>query len=236
MSPEAQAILENLRRVADERARQAADAALQRRVAAIKRYQHRRFGHTYAAELAHPATAEAARFFLTDLYGAHDFTDRDAQFARIVGPLDRLFPADVVRTVCDLSELHALSERLDGRMGDLLTDESPDAAAYTRAWCRTGEAAQRERQIALMHDIGSALVGYTRNRWLGHSLRLMRGPARVAGLETLHRFLERGFDTFAALREPQRFLDTIAARERALAAQLFSARPRPSDQPSDRAT
>lgn len=43
----------------------------------------------------------------------------------------------------------------------------------------------------------------------------MRAPARAAGLDALHGFLERGFDTFAALREPQTFLDTLATRERA---------------------
>jgi hypothetical protein len=85
-----------------------------------------------------------------------------------------------------------------------------------------GEPALRERQIVLMLGVGGALVGYTRSRWLRHSLRLMRAPARAAGLDALHGFLERGFDTFAALREPQAFLDTLATRERALAALLFT--------------
>ena len=54
----------------------------------------------------------------------------------------------------------------------------------------------------------------------------MRGPARLAGLEALHGFLVRGYDTFAAMHAPQAFLDTIAARERALAAELYT-RPEP---------
>jgi hypothetical protein len=222
MSPDAQTILQHLRSVQAERAQQADNPALARQVLAVKAFQHRRFERSYADLLGDPATREAAQFFLTDLYGTQDFSARDAQFARIVPTLDRLFPGEIVRTVRDLAELHALSERLDHRMAHVLAGPSMDAAAYVAAWCAVGEPALRERQIALMLGVGGALVGYTRNRWLRHSLRLMRAPARAAGLEALHRFLERGFDTFARLRQPQVFLDTLAGRERALAALLFT--------------
>lgn len=231
LSPDAHSILDYLQDVDSERAQLRVDPALQRRMLSLKAFQHRRFERTYADQLASSATGDAARFFLSELYGARDFSTRDAQFARIVPALDRLFPDEVVRTVRDLAELHALSEQMDHRMAEALPAEEVDAASYRDAWCRVGRPAVREQQIELMLRVGRALVGYTRNRWLGHSLRLMRGPARLAGLEALHAFLERGFDTFAALRDPQAFLDTVATRERALAAQLFTlpAAPPPAD-------
>lgn len=222
MSPDAQTILQHLRSVAAEREQQAADPVLAQQVRAVKAFQHRRFERSYADLLADPATREAALFFLTDLYGTQDFSARDAQFARIVPTLDRLFPGEIVRTVRDLAELHALSEALDHRMANALRGTPVDGAAYVQAWCGVGGPELRERQIALMLGVGSALMGYTRNRWLRHSLRLMRTPARAAGLEALHRFLERGFDTFARLRDPKAFLDTLATRERVLAALLFT--------------
>ena len=226
MSPDAQSILEYLGQAHAVRAGLDAEAALAARVRAVKHYQNRRFERTYADQMAAPDTAAAARFFLTDLYGTQDYTERDTQFGRIVRPLDKLFPAEVVRTVRDLAELHALSETLDRRMGEALATDRPDARAYVAAWCAVGEPASRERQIALMSVVGGALVHYTRNPWLRRSLHLMRGPARLAGLAALHGFLERGYDTFAAMRAPQAFLDTIAARERVLAAELY-ARPEP---------
>ena len=229
MSPDAQTILRHLRSVQDERAQQAGNPALAQQVLALKAFQHRRFERSYADLLGDPSTREAALFFLSDLYGTQDFSARDAQFARIVPTLDRLFPGEIVRTVRDLAELHALSETLDHRMARALPGPAVDAAAYVAAWCTVGEPALRERQIALMLGVGGALVGYTRNRWLRHSLRLMRAPARAAGLEALHQFLERGFDTFARLRQPKAFLDTLAGRERALAALLFT---RPSPPPA----
>jgi hypothetical protein len=222
MSPDALSILRHLHSVQAERSRQADQPGLAPCVLALKAFQHRRFERSYADLLASPATRDAALFFLSDLYGTQDFSARDAQFARIVPTLDRLFPGEIVRTVRDLAELHALSESMDLRMARALGTPTVDAARYVQAWCSVGEPALRERQIALMLGVGGALVGYTRSRLLRHSLRLMRTPARAAGLEALHQFLERGFDTFAGLRQPQAFLDTLAGRERELAALLFT--------------
>ena len=53
------------------------------------------------------------------------------------------------------------------------------------------------------------------------SLRLMRGPAHAAGLAALQRFLEAGFEAFAALQGAAPFMAWVGERERALAAALF---------------
>lgn len=59
----------------------------------------------------------ASRFFLDELYGPIDFTQRDHQFARVVPALVKLFPWQIVDTVGALAALHALSEALDTQMG-----------------------------------------------------------------------------------------------------------------------
>lgn len=220
------AILGHLDRVAAERGARAADAHLAARVREVKRYQHARFEHSYADLLAQARYAKSARFFLEELYGPVDFTARDVQFARVVPALVRMFPHEIVCTVADLAELHALSEVLDTAMAQAM-DGPPvlDAAQYGRAWRAVGRAPDRERQIVLMMGVGSDLERYTGRALLRHSLRLMRGPANAAGLGALQRFLETGFDTFREMRGAAFFLQTIAERERALAAQLFAAPP-----------
>jgi hypothetical protein len=223
LGPEGDFILERLNVVAHERRRRAADAGLAGSVRGVKQFQHARFERTYADLLAQPRYAAAARFFLEDLYGPSDFTQRDDQFARVVPALVRLFPRDIVLTVKALAELHALSEVLDTAMGAVLEGRPLDASAYQQAWCQVGRPADRERQISLMLQVGHALDRYTRNPLLRHSLRLMRGPAQAAGLQALQTFLESGFDTFKAMRGADTFLRTIAERERALAAELFAA-------------
>jgi hypothetical protein len=114
-------------------------------------------------------------------------------------------------------------QREDGRV---VTGEE-----YGHCWRQVGTVADREQQIALMLAVGAALEGYTRNPLLRHSLRLMRGPASAAGLGSLQAFLERGFDTFRAMKGASEFLETIARRERLLAAQLFAGEDAPTLSP-----
>jgi len=218
----AEAILAGLAEVDRERRRRAADPALGARVTTLKHYQQQRLRHTYADLLASPRYRQAATFFLEELYGPADFVQRDAQFARVVPAIARLFPDEVVATVVALSELHALSERMDTGMALALDAEALDAAAYGLAWRAVGQPAERERQIALLLQVGQALDRHTRSRWLRASLHMMRGPARAAGLDALQRFLESGFDAFGGMGGAREFLQTIAERERRLAAALFA--------------
>jgi hypothetical protein len=219
----AESLLKELRAVDAERARRAADADLGERVQALKAWQQRRFAHTYADLLAHPRYAAATRFFLQELYGPGDYRQRDAQFARVIPTLTRLFPAEVVETVARLARLHALSERLDTQMADRLLSPAVTAAEYAIAWRACGEPEARQQQLALTMAVGEALDRLTRKPLLRQSLKLMRGPAQMAGLGALQNFLETGFDTFKAMRGAAEFLSTVRQREDALAHALFRA-------------
>lgn len=216
-------ILSHLQSVEAERVARAQDPALASRVDAIKAYQQARFQRGYADLLHDARYGEAARFFLDELYGPGDFSDRDAQFVRIVPALVRLFPDEIVRTVAQLAELHALSERLDTQMGLHIAGAAVDAPVYVRSWQATGQPEARAQQIRLTLEVGRALDRFTRNPVLRHSLRLMRGPARAAGLHALQAFLERGFETFRAMRGAESFLSIVASREESLRQRLFAA-------------
>lgn len=226
LTPSGSTILGHLHAVAALRAALAQDEALSARLRQVKAWQHERFEASYQDMLASPRFGPAARFFLEDLYGPQDFTERDAQFARIVPALVRLFPADIVATVSSLSELHALSESLDVAMARALVETGApcglEASSYMHAWQMVGRERDRQRQIELMLQVGYALEGFTRKPLLRHSLRLMRGPAAAAGLSALQRFLETGFDTFRSMQGAETLLETIAQRERALCAGLFA--------------
>jgi hypothetical protein len=225
MHPQVERILGTLRAVDEQRARRARDPALATRVREVKHFQHERFQGTYADLLSSRRYAKVARFFLEELYGPGDFSKRDAQFARVVPGLVRLFPMEVVHTVQTLGDLHALSEELDTAMGSVVPDGPISAAAYKAAWQTVGRRADREAQITLTRSVGDALDAYTRNPLLRHSLRLMRAPARMAGLGELQSFLETGFDTFREMKGAREFLDTVVQRERAFAADMFAGAP-----------
>jgi len=172
----------------------------------------------------------ASRFFLDELYGPIDFTQRDHQFARVVPALVKLFPRQIVDAVGALAALHALSEALDTQMG-LHLSSMPAATpapvsvtrdAYLRAWQATGRAADRAEQIRLTVSVASQLDRLTRNLLIRKSLQLMRRPAKAAGLAELQQFLEHGFATFRDMKGAAEFIAAIQVRETALAAALFS--------------
>ena len=207
-----------------------ADAALASALKHVKRVQSRRFAGTYADLLGRGPYIAAARFFLEELYSDKDYAERDAQFARIAGAIERLFPAQVSSTAVALAELHALTEELDQAMagawvalGDM---GQTDAQRYAAAWRKVGRRADRENQLRVVLRIGQEMARLTRTPGLRMMLKMMRAPANAAGLGSLQRFLETGFDTFGAMVRrggAQDFLGTIEARETELIAMLFDA-------------
>ena len=219
-------ILAHLQALEAERRRRAADTTLNQKVVAVKAFQQRRFGLTYADLLASPRYGAAARFFLEELYGPNDFAERDAQFARVAPAVAQLFTDEIAAAVASLTELHALSEALDSAMALELAAPSITRAAYISAWQRVGRADDRERQIALTLDIAGRIDRFTQRPLLRNSIHLMRGPALAIGLSALHDLLERSFDTFGALQGADAFTGLVASRERMLAASLFAADPK----------
>lgn len=202
-----------LEAVQRERLARAADPRLALRVAAVKEWQRARFGEAYADFQRDSRYSAAIRFFLEDLYGPVDFTARDRDFARVVPTLVRLFPTDVVRVVRSLGELHALSEAFDTAMGSCVGPAVLGERDYAKAWKTVGRYEDRLRQLELTLGVGGALDRLTASRTLRHTLRLMRAPARAAGLAALQVFLERGFDAFRAMHGAKDFLGAVRARE-----------------------
>jgi hypothetical protein len=198
----------------------------------LKRFQARRFAGTYADLLASPAYGAAARFFLEELYGDRDYRERDAQFARIAGTVEKLFPKDVAHTAGALARLHALTESLDHAMARAAPfadagDVSGYVSGYVRAWKAAGRREDRRMQLEAVVDLGTEMTRLTRLPGLRMMLKMMRGPAAAAGLKSLQLFLESGFDTFSSVARhkggAEQFLGTIRAREQQLMDLLFDA-------------
>jgi len=228
----ADTIREAVARVAALRQEAAASPDLHAALTAVKAFQAKRFAGTYADLLASQEYAGAARFFLDDLYSDKDYSLRDAQFARIAGALQRLFPRQVVTTAVTLAQLHVLTEELDHQMAlawraSPPVDSTADAAQrYAGCWLAVGRAPDRNRQLNMVLGIGEELDRLTRTPGLRMMLRMMRRPATAAGLGALQNFLEAGFDTFAKMADngsrTRIFLDTIRERESGWIDQLFT--------------
>jgi hypothetical protein len=198
----------------------------------LQAWQTARLERSFARFLQDPARRPAARFFLTDVYGDHDFAQRDADIARVLPTMQRLLPAALLVTVADGIALGVSTHAFDLRMAAALEQLAPgvrrlDEVLYARAYRAVGLPRLRARQIALIDQVGTGLADALRMSGVGTLLRLSRLPARTAGLGELQGFLERGFRAIADLGDVRAFLADIHSSETGVMQRLFAGAPSP---------
>jgi hypothetical protein len=218
-------LLTELDRSADLRARVVEDSGFGERRALLRAWQAARLQRTHRDLLENRRFRDAARFFLTDLYGPNDLSRHVEDVRRIVPVMTKVLPDSGLAAVTHAIELNTLSESLDGAMAETLSPEAAKItdAAYGAAYRAVGRADDRRRQIDLIALLGGALDRLTRQRFIGMALKMMRKPALIAGLGELQAFLERGYSAFGAMRGgAAEFVAIVVERERAVAEALLA--------------
>lgn len=193
---------------------------------ALRHFQAGRMAQTHADLLQSAETQAAANFFLDDLYGPHDLSERDANIERALPTLERLLPEPALASIAEAVALDSLSERLDAGMADRLGPDFEEAD-YVKAYRAVGTREERARQLDHVERLGHDLCRLVRIPLIGRTLRLMKAPARIAGVSQLQDFLERGFKAFEAMKEPEEFVVSIIARERLIMERLYSGKKSP---------
>ena len=214
-----------LGRVIAMRTRLHADGDLGARWLAVKHWQSQRLARTYADLLASKRYRESCEFFLEELYGARDFEQRDKEVQRVVPKLARTLPGRALETLLLAVELDELAESLDEGVARLIALPVTEAR-YVDAYVE-GSRTARERQVALVDEIGRSLDRLARIPMLAPMLGMMKGPAEAWGYGHLHQFLYRGFHAFAAMGGADEYLATIKRRELVILARLFAREPDP---------
>lgn len=191
------------------------------RLQALQAWQRARLASTYEDLRRDPRYLPAVEFFLTDIYGSHDFSTRDSELERAWHHLKRALPRAALELLRRAVELDVLSWELDHQMTVCLGERPVTADSYAEAYRHVGAPDARRRQIALTVDIGSRLTRIVARGWIGMVLRTARIPARAAGFATLQDFLERGLAAFQEMGDARPFLDAIQHRESQLMQDLL---------------
>jgi hypothetical protein len=110
-------------------------------------------------------------------------------------------------------ELEILTQELDAAMVRALPEGPITEQSYRHAYRRAGSRSDRERQVALLYEVGSFLNYVVRKPLTRALVRFARAPAHAAGLGSLQEFLERGLDAFESMHGAQEFLDQLRDRE-----------------------
>lgn len=169
---------------------------------------------------------KAMAFFVEELYGPKDFSQRDADLARVIPKLAKVLPEKAMSAMNDALSLNALSFELDMEMAQYLTQHYPglpiDRHSYAQAYRYVRRERDRQHQIAIISHLGDQLADVIKIRGIGMLISISRRPAKVAGVLALHEFLARGFDAFKAIGDVQSFIQPVLQRETQMMMALLS--------------
>jgi hypothetical protein len=81
--------------------------------------------------------------------------------------------------------------------------------------------------VVLMQAVGEGLDRMVQKPLIFSTLKMLRGPAKIAGLGEMQQFLEAGFTAFNHMAGADYFLTTIAGREKLLVERILDGVPDP---------
>lgn len=201
-------------------------------LALLRSWQANRLQNTYQDLLLSKRYRPAAQFFLSDIYAARDFSQRNADLERFYQGVSKVLPERAVSILADAVDLYQLSDRLDEDMSrvlinDLEATDSITTALYAEAYRILDNYDDRVRQIQLITAIGRGVDKLVQIPFVGVTLRLAHAPAVMAGWSELQGFLERGYVAFKHMKGADGFLDTVRNREMAILEAIFADEPIP---------
>ncbi|WP_338067775.1 FFLEELY motif protein [Alteromonas sediminis] len=155
----------------------------------------------------------AMQFFVDELYGPKDFSQRDADLARVVPKLAAVLPEKAMLALKDAVAVNTLSFDLDLDLINHL-DGPLNAFNYATAYRKSNRLDDRKRQIDIIYHLGEQLADVVHIRGVSMIIKLARKPAQLAGLLSLHEFLEQGFQSFKKIGDVHDFINPVLSKER----------------------
>lgn len=227
-------LIDQLRKL--EKPPAAEEGALDPQMKLLRAWQTERLKRTYADLLADPRYRPATTFFLRDIYGARDFSQRDQAIEQVYRSMHRLLPESMLHTLTLGMQLNELTKLLDRELLDALVNklgvtDSIAPELYTEAYRICDNYDERSRQIDLIVEVGQGIDRLVHIPLVGMTLRLARRPAEWAGWGEFYDILARGYEAFKGMDGADAFLSTIERRERWILEQIFAGAGNPLDVP-----
>ncbi len=198
----------------------------------LREWQANRLQLTYQDFLESPLYGPACRFFLEDIYAAKDFRQRDYEIKHLYEVMSRFLPDFLLRLVTKTIELYDLTTTLDETLWSALQQEldvtdtiTPEL--YTEAYRLCDNYQERVHQIELTCEVGHMVEIGTKIPLVGTTLKLASLPARRAGWDDLHAFIQRGYHVFKRMRDADVFLQAIHEREMTILDKIYAGDPQP---------
>jgi hypothetical protein len=198
----------------------------------LRAWQSARLAQTHADLLASHKYGPACRFFLEDIYAPRDFSQRDQDIEYLYAIMSSFLPEFLIKVVRKAIEMNDLTNELDRALSralaeDLGVTDKITPEQYSEAYRICDNFTERAHQIELIGEVGRMVDRGTRIPLVGTTLHLARRPARRAGWDELHTFLEHGYTAFRHMGRADGFLRTIQEREMGILERIYAHHPDP---------
>ncbi|NCP63803.1 MAG: hypothetical protein GW763_06410 [Paraglaciecola sp.] len=187
----------------------------------VQAWQCKRLMVSHAKMYEQARFKPAVEFFVNELYGPKDFSQRDQDIAKVVPKMAKLLPDKALHSLANAIHLNALSFECDFDLAKQLDGRSVDRDSYRRAYVASANQTARAKQITFIRQLGEDLAEVVKMRGISTLLMLSRKPAKLAGVLVLHEFIETGFKAFKQLGDVDDFVVPIVNYEQQLMLQLF---------------
>jgi hypothetical protein len=195
-------------------------AGLMTTIRAVQAWQCKRLlashQHMYQQKRFRPAV----EFFINELYGPNDFSQRDQDIARIVPKMSAFLPQKALQSLASALHLNTLSFELDFDLAKQLVDSEINRDTYAKAYVSCDNLAIRQQQIDYIRTLGNDLADVVKMKGISSLLFISRKPAKIAGVLALHEFLEKGFKSFKNLGNVDDFITPVMNKEHQIMQQL----------------
>lgn len=162
----------------------------------------------------------AVEFFINELYGPNDFSQRDQDIARIVPKMSKFLPEKALQSLASALHLNTLSFELDFDLAKQLVGVDISRDSYAKAYVNCDNLATRQQQIDYIRTLGNDLADVVKMKGISSLLFISRKPAKMAGVLALHEFLDKGFKSFKNLGNVEDFITPVVNKEHEIMQQL----------------
>ena len=183
----------------------------------LQAYQSQRLRLDHDDLARSPVYGRLAEFFFVDIYGPHDFDDRNTRFRQLYDKLVHIVGPKPLATMKESLELVELTEALDDYLIDVLVlHEKADGwttAEYEWAYRECNNYLARVEQIERIGATLRAVANLSRLPLIDWNLQALRLPARRLGWEPTLAFLIRGYKVFHHARDVEAFVVAVETLE-----------------------
>lgn len=188
-------------------------AGLMPTIRAVQAWQCKRLLASHQHMYQQKRFKPAVEFFINELYGPNDFSQRDHDIARIVPKMSKFLPESALQSLASALHLNTLSFELDFDLAKKLVDTEINRDSYAKAYVDCNNLATRQQQIDYIRTLGNDLADVVKMKGISSLLFISRKPAKMAGVLALHEFLEKGFKSFKNIGNVEDFITPVIDKE-----------------------